>query len=422
MNGYPLSWESSLYTIGELASAFQPGRGDDSSALMAVALICKALTAEVGCFLSLADDGSEFSVEALWRDGRLTPVSIAVPLDDRCQTAIGEAFRAAAVQVIESPAAGDTFFRSLKDVSPEPLGSTMVAPLVTDDKLSGGVFVGRLEGEVGFTPSDASLLQALASVYSLVLQNLTLNEEISVLGKKLSRADAQVLQSAKLAATGKLAASIAHEINNPLQSVQSCIYLVADSMAADGPNRQYLDIAREELDRIAKIVQRLADLYRPSQEGLRETDLNALLENVFALMGKRLQQSNVRLKRLLSGDLPSIVVVADQIKQVSFNLILNAMEAMPDGGELSVRTRFVPEQGNPCVEVIFEDTGVGIAPEAIERIFDPFYTTKAKGTGLGLSISYDIVERHGGELRVDSTVGQGSVFTVSLPFSGGNTK
>ncbi len=117
----------------------------------------------------------------------------------------------------------------------------------------------------------------------------------------------------------------------------------------------------------------------------------------------------MKLKRFLTADLPPIVVVADQIKQVSFNLMLNAMEAIPDGGELGVRTRFVREQTNPRIEVIFEDTGVGIAPEALERIFDPFYTTKAKGTGLGLSISYDIVERHGGELRVESTVGQGSV-------------
>ncbi len=195
----------------------------------------------------------------------------------------------------------------------------MIAPLTAEEKLTGCLFVGRLKGAASFTPSDVLLLQTLATVLSLLLRNLTLSDEIDVLTKKLSRADAQLLQSAKLAATGKLAASIAHEINNPLQSVQSCIYLVADSMAANGPNRQYLDIAREELDRIAKIVQRLADLYRPSQEGLRETDLNGLLENVFALMGKRLQQNNVKLKRFLTEI--CLRLSSSQIKSNRFPLI-----------------------------------------------------------------------------------------------------
>ena len=414
MNGDPSSWESSLHTIAELASAFPSRQGDDSGEIAAIALICKALSVRVGCVLSLVDDRAELVVDALWRDGGPVPAGMAIPLDDRRQAVIAQVLRAPVVQVLESPSAGDAFAafcESLKDANAADVGPVMIAPLATHDRISGAVLVGRAPGEPGFTPPDALLLQTLSSVFALVMRNQSLS-------KKLSRADAQVLQSAKLAATGKLAASIAHEINNPLQSVQSCIYLVADSMAPNGPNRQYLDIAREELDRIAKIVQRLADLYRPSQEGLRETDLNALLENVFALMGKRMQQSNVKLKRLLTADLPVIVVVADQIKQVSFNLILNAMEAMPDGGELKIATRYVGEHSTPRIEMIFEDTGVGIAPEAIERIFDPFYTTKAKGTGLGLSISYDIVERHGGELRVESTVGQGSVFTVSLPFTG----
>jgi two-component system NtrC family sensor kinase len=233
----------------------------------------------------------------------------------------------------------------------------------------------------------------------------------------MSRVDAQLLQSAKLVATGKLAASIAHEINNPLQSVQSCIYLVADAVGPEGPNRQYLDIAREELDRIAKIVQRLIDFYRPSQEGQKPTDLNDLLENVLALMSKRLQQGNVKIVRSLASDLPPATVVADQIKQVFFNLMLNALEAMPQGGQMTVSSRPVKRAGGAGLEIVFKDTGTGIASEILGRIFDPFYTTKVKGTGLGLSISHDIVERHGGSIRVETQVGSGSVFTVYLPVS-----
>ena len=162
--------------------------------------------------------------------------------------------------------------------------------------------------------------------------------------------------------------------------------------------------------------------YRPAKEGREPTDVNRLLESVLALVRKRMQQTGVRLHTDLDPNLPQIVVTADHIKQVFLNVVLNALDAMPEGGELTVVTRLVASEeaslslpADRQVEIRFADSGPGIAPEDLPRIFDPFFTRKPKGTGLGLSISYDIVERHGGTMGVESVPGQGAVFTIRLP-------
>ena len=418
MASQPVSWENVLYGFSKLANALLVENGGNSENSQTVGLICEILKAQLGCFMSLSSENMVLASEESWRDGILTQATITYALDAAPSTSIvHEALRSQHAYSLDQSNEIDPFLLSMSALLKSPIGPSMIVPVMNSQEIAGILLVGRLKGKPSFDSSEVLLFETLVSLLSLQLQNTFLKQQIGSLSFKLSRVDAQLLQTAKLAATGKLAASIAHEINNPLQSVQSCIYLVADGMTENGPNKQYLDIARDELDRIAKIVQRLADLYRPSQEGHRPTDINSLLENVLALMGKRLQQSNVNVTKFLASDLPLAAVVGDQIKQVSFNLILNAMEAMPEGGHLDVTTRLVQENSQPCIEVVFKDSGVGIAPEAIERVFDPFYTTKAKGTGLGLSISHDIIERHGGSIQVESKVGKGSVFIVSLPIA-----
>jgi two-component system NtrC family sensor kinase len=202
---------------------------------------------------------------------------------------------------------------------------------------------------------------------------------------------------------------------------------VADQIAPDDPDRWYLDIAREELDRMARIVGRMVGFYRPSDEGRIPTDVNALLQNVVALVRKRLQQGSIEVDLELAPDLPLIMATGDHLKQVFLNVIINALEAMPHGGRLDIRTRHVSEHGDQkkvyadagFLEIEFADTGVGIPAEHINNIFDPFFTTKSKGMGLGLSVSYGIVERHGGQIQVESKVGKGTTFIVRLPVEGG---
>ncbi len=300
--------------------------------------------------------------------------------------------------------------------------SVLCVPLILREKTIGAIEVINKWGG-RFTEDDLTLLNSIAASVAIAIENARLYAEVKDFADELARSQAQLIQSEKLAATGKLAASIAHELNNPLQAVQSCIYLVADRIAPDDPNRRYLDIAREELDRMARIVGRMVDFYRPSNEGRIPTDVNALLEDVIALVRKRLQQEDIELDVELAPDLPLIIATGDHLKQVFLNIIINAFEAMPDGGRLEMATRYVSEHDAHTktsadagfVEIEFTDTGVGIPEEHINNIFDPFYTTKSKGMGLGLSISYGIVERHGGQIQVESKVGEGTTFVVRLP-------
>lgn len=304
--------------------------------------------------------------------------------------------------------------------------SVLCVPLVLREKTIGAIEVINKWGG-RFTEDDLTLLNSIAASVAIAIENARLYAEVKDFADELARSQAQLIQSEKLAATGKLAASIAHELNNPLQAVQSCVYLVADQTAPNDPNRQYLDIAREELDRVARIVERMVDFYRPADEGRIPTDVNALLENVVALVRKRLQQGDIEVDLKLTPNLPLIMATGDHLKQVFLNMIINALEAMPQGGRLEMVTRYISGRNartkasadDGFVEIEFTDTGVGIPEEHINNIFDPFYTTKSKGMGLGLSVSYGIVERHGGQIQVKSKVGEGTTFTVRLPVEGG---
>jgi two-component system NtrC family sensor kinase len=304
--------------------------------------------------------------------------------------------------------------------------SVLCVPLVLRERTIGAIEVINKWGG-RFTEDDLTLLSSIAASVAIAIENARLYAEVKDFADELARSQAQLIQSEKLSATGKLAASIAHELNNPLQALRSCVYLVADQTDPHDPNRQYLDIAREELGRVARIVGRMVDFYRPSNEGRIPTDVNALLEDVVALVRKRLQQGGIEVGLELAPDLPLIVASGDHLKQVFLNIIINALEAMPQGGRLAMATRCISERDARkkasadagFVEIEFADTGVGIPAEHINNIFDPFYTTKSKGMGLGLSVSYGIVERHRGQIQVESKVGEGATFIIRLPVEGG---
>jgi PAS domain S-box-containing protein len=223
-----------------------------------------------------------------------------------------------------------------------------------------------------------------------------------------------LIHAEKLATTGRLAASLAHEINNPLQSVLGCLGLAEQQLAAGRDVGPYLQMATQELKRLAGIVAQLRDLNRQSSPQDREpVDLNALLGQVLALTRKQCQQGQVKVIWQESDDLPLLMLVPDWVRQVFLNLVLNAVEAMALGGVLRVSVVRTAEP--PGVEVAFTDTGPGIAPENLSHVFDPFYTTKPKGLGLGLYVSHNIVEGHRGHIEVESRLGEGTTFKVWLP-------
>jgi PAS domain S-box-containing protein len=233
-----------------------------------------------------------------------------------------------------------------------------------------------------------------------------------ITGRK--QTETALLHAEKLTVAGRLAASLAHEINNPLQSVIGFIGLAQEAKGEGKNIERYLHMAMQELRRVSQIVHRLRDLHLPSRlEEPQPADLGAILQRVMALSSQQCAKQHVECTSELEPGLPPVVVVPDRVQQVFLNLVLNALDAMPDGGRLHTTAR---RTDSPLgVEVSFEDTGMGMPAQVLDRVFDPFYSTKPDGLGLGLYISRDIVEQLGGRITADSRPGEGSRFVVWLP-------
>jgi signal transduction histidine kinase len=265
-----------------------------------------------------------------------------------------------------------------------------------------------------FQDDDLRMMTTVANQLGLVLEKLSINAELQAALHHEKAVRVQLVQSEKLAALGRIVATVVHELNNPLQAIQNALYLVKTSESLDPQSLDDVQIALGEASRMAEIISRLRDTYRPaSNEEFRLESLNALIQEVRKLISGHLEHNQVQFRLDADPDLPLVPLIRDQMKQVILNTCLNAVEAMRGGGHLIVRTRFHLKKSQVSFSVT--DTGDGIPAEILPHIFDPFVTTKEMGTGLGLAISYDIVQRHGGEIDVESQVGRGSTFTVWLP-------
>jgi two-component system NtrC family sensor kinase len=309
------------------------------------------------------------------------------------------------------------------------LRPVIAVPLAGKHAVLGVLFVAGDESRREFDDHDARLVELFAAQAAIALENAQLYNAQQEQYRRLQESQTRLIQSEKMSALGRLVASIAHEINNPLQAVQGCLSLVREGIEEARPiGRQPvtnmledLSVAASEVTRIAGIVQRLRDFYRPARPGVQVTDVNAIVDAVLALAAKQLQHSHVVVERTQTpADTPITVKTnADQLKQVILNLVLNAIDAMPDGGVLRISADIdslnVADARSSAVRLMFTDTGHGIPAENLARVFEPFFTTKENGSGLGLSISYDLVKALGGELSVESDVGAGATFTIRLP-------
>ncbi len=228
----------------------------------------------------------------------------------------------------------------------------------------------------------------------------------------------QLIQSTKLAAIGELAANIAHEINNPLTGVLTHATLLARKLPENDPMAERLQTIANETLRARDIVRNLLDFSRKESLKRRKAAVSEVVEAALKLLRKQAELANVVVTLDFADDVPDVYVDVNQMKQIFINILNNAIHAMPGGGELTISIRSEkPDGRRPWVEVAFTDTGTGIPPEDLERVFDPFFTSKkeGEGTGLGLSISKRIAEEHGGGIEVESELGVGSTFTVKLP-------
>jgi len=325
-----------------------------------------------------------------------------------------------------------------------------VKVLLTEDslKLAGSIRYNLFAGEQFEQPYEQYLLRkdgtiaALQLTTNLIMENEqpkgflhiarditkektiqdTLNkayQELRESNQQLKESQGQLLQAEKLTSLGQMAASVAHEVNNPLSGILVYTQLLIKKLAADDIPKQtaleYLSKMESETVRATKIILNLLDFARQSPPAFRNIDINEVITKSFDLAAHTANLQNIQVTKELDSNLPRITADFDQLQQVCTNLILNAIQAMPKGGKLIIRTSVDGTQ----IKIEVKDTGHGISPENMRRLFTPFFTTKreVKGVGLGLAVAYGIVQRHKGKIEVQSQRSEGTTFTVILPIS-----
>jgi len=321
----------------------------------------------------------------------------------------------------------DSRYRSIKGWQ---AGSEMCVAIREGIKILGIIDV-ESSSRNAFTHNDFMALESLAGILASVITSADQYQRLQVMISQLRStqvelrarmesqrsAENRLIQAAKLAAVGEMAAGIAHELNNPLTSVTGFAELALEEIPEGTETYKDIEMVLRESLRARSVVRRLLDFARQSESTRARASLNVVVEDVVALSKHLIHTSGVELKLDLEVNLPWVIVDVNQMKQVLLNLVHNALQAMPDGGGMKILTETVSRNNRDWVVVSVLDTGIGIAQKEQARIFEPFYTTKGNqgGTGLGLSVTYGIVTDHGGQIDVESQPGTGSKFTVWLP-------
>ena len=243
----------------------------------------------------------------------------------------------------------------------------------------------------------------------------TLEQRVEERTRELRKTQDQLVVSENLASLGKMAAGVAHEINNPLTTILINAHLLLERPGRNAEEGETLNLIADETTRCAATVRGLLDFARQTPSQAAPTDINDVIDRTLMLLEMQASVSNIRIERALDRTLPPIEVDKNKIQQVFSNLAINACEAMPKGGTLVFRS--LMSRDGTHIEVTFTDTGVGISKENFHRLFDPFFTTKSFGTGLGLAVSYGIIRQRGGTILVRSEVDKGTVFTVRIPLA-----
>jgi signal transduction histidine kinase len=285
----------------------------------------------------------------------------------------------------------------------EGLVSLLSVPLRAKSRIIGvlNLYTGERRS---FHPHEVALMTLLAQQSAVAIENAELFREAREAGEGLRAAE-------KLAALGRLSAGLAHELRNPLNTLSVLTYAMFEQAERGGFRVSDLEVVRSEIRRMNLLVDQFLDFARPRPPRFERHRIEEVLEETLLLIGPEAGKKGIRLERAFGDRTAAVWADGDQLKQVFLNLMLNAIQAMDGGGRLRAETR----QATGGVVIEIHDTGGGIPPEVRERLFEPFVTTRAGGTGLGLPISHRIIQGHSGELRVESSAGQGTTATVWLP-------
>jgi signal transduction histidine kinase len=278
-------------------------------------------------------------------------------------------------------------------------------PLRINDRLTGFVGLGRNRSFRIFSAEDLQLLDAVAAGASVALEN-------AALSRQLRRSEAVLERANRLSSLGLLAAGIAHEIRNPLVAVKTFLDLLPQRLEDRDFLTNFRDLSLGELRRVTDLIADLLALGKSRTAERRALDVAPTLEPVVRLMESTARKRQIELAVDIDSRLPSVWADPDQLKQIALNLLLNAIDSSVAGGRVRLEVRRAP---GDAVALAVRDEGAGIPPEQLETIFNPFFTTKETGTGLGLTLVHQMVVEHGGEITVESEVGRGSVFRVTLP-------
>jgi len=294
-------------------------------------------------------------------------------------------------------------------------GSTLrnfvIVPLMLDNKGIGIYLIHTEKPQQDFSNQDIQLLTVLANQAAAGVESWRTHQQLVKIYEELQSSQAQTIQAAKLAALGELAANVLHEIKNPLQVLM--LQLDCARMGRIGP--QWVDKMADQIKRLSDISMRLMNFCRNAADGFDAVpvSINKAVQEMVAIVGQEFRNASIGIETVLAENLPVITGNNNYLQQVFLNLLINARDAMPKGGKITVSTRVMGTD----IHVSFSDTGTGIKKENLTKIFQPFFTTKAlgKGTGLGLSVSNKIVGQHGGTISVESEEGKGTTFTIILP-------
>jgi signal transduction histidine kinase len=265
---------------------------------------------------------------------------------------------------------------------------------------------------------DLQLVSAVADQLAIALQKANLYSDLQAALQVETAIRNEMVQSERLVTMGRLLASVSHELNNPLQAIQNALFLLKEETGISPQGKQDLNIVLAESERMASMIERLRDTYRPTQiDDFQPTQINDIIEDVYALISTHLRHNQIAFEFHPDPALPDIPALSDQIRQVVLNLLMNGVEAMSDGGKIRVTTELQKDADEILITI--SDNGPGIPPKILPTIFEAFVTSKASGTGLGLTISYDIVTKHRGRISAENNRGAGATFKIWLPTNNG---